>query len=328
MNYKVCVVTVTYGDRRRFLEQVVRRVLSFEEIISVVIVDNASDPPTSAIDDKVILLRNLENTGSAGGYNRGIKYVYNSIDCDLIWLLDDDNLPEEGCLAKLLSKWDAINASNNRKALFCLRDDRSTHVQIAKGEDPYRYYLVNNNFLGFHLGRILYNKYKKITDKFKKAAPYQQYILLPYVPYGGLLLHKDIVAEIGFPNERYFLYVDDSEYSYRITQLGGKIWLIPSCKIVDIDKSIGINYKKTMFHSQLLDQWSFRTYYQVRNRIYFYSRVAKKNNFMFNVNKVLYLAFLQIISVLSSKRSSYNKLLIAVNDGLEGNLGKATPDKF
>ena len=151
---------------------------------------------------------------------------------------------------------------------------------------------------------------------------------MPYVPYGGLLMHKSLVADIGYPNERFFLYVDDSEYSYRITQNGGTIWLIPSCKVIDIDKSQGINYQKKLFHSQLLDEWTFRTYYHVRNRMYFYSRVAIKNKFMFAVNKVLYLAYLQTISVISAKQSAYKKLLAAVNDGLKGNLGKANPEKF
>ena len=151
---------------------------------------------------------------------------------------------------------------------------------------------------------------------------------MPYVPYGGLLMHKSLVADIGYPDERFYLYVDDSEYSYRITQNGGTIWLIPECKVVDIDKSQGINYKKRLFHSQLLDQWNFRNYYHLRNRIYFYSRVAVKNNFVFKLNKALYLAFLQIVSVLSGKTTEYRKLVNAVDDGLKGNLGKANPNKF
>jgi len=328
INYSVCVVTVTYGDRRRFLEQVIERVLSFGQVANVVVVNNASSCEMPAMSGKITVLNNTKNEGSAGGYHKGISYAFENVDCDFIWLLDDDNLPDEGCLDKLLLQWDAISGPNNKKALFCFRDDRLTHVNIAHGENPYRYYLVKNNFLGFHVGRILYNQYHKLTDKFKKNRPCRERVAMPYVPYGGLLLHKQLVADIGYPNKELFLYVDDSEYSYRITQHGGTIWLIPACKIVDIDKSQGINYKKQLFHSHLLDQWNFRTYYHVRNRIYFYSRVAIQNKFMFKINKVLYLAFLRMISVLSSKRTAYNKLVNAVNDGLNGNLGIANPDKF
>lgn len=328
VKYKICVVTVTYGDRWRFLEQVIERALSFGQVVKIVVVNNASTYEIPGSNDKVVILNNSENEGSAGGYKQGISYAYDNIECDFIWLLDDDNLPEPACLDNLLFEWDAIDGADNKKALFCFRDDRAAHVNIAKGEDPVRYYLVENNFLGFHFGRIFYNQYHKISDRFKKRGPYKERVKMPYVPYGGLLLHKKLIADIGFPDERFFLYVDDSEYSYCITQNGGTIWLIPASKIIDIDKSQGINYKKRIFHSQLLDQWNFRTYYHVRNRIYFYSKVAIKNNFVFKINKVLYLAFLQIISVLSSKTSAYHKLVNAVNDGLKGNLGKANPDKF
>src|SRR5882762_4403893 len=104
--------------------------------------------------------------------------------------------------------------------------------------------------------------------------------------------------------------------------------LVPSCRIVDVDKSQGLEYKRKPFHAQLLDQWNFRTYYAIRNRMYFYSRVAIQNNLVFKINKALYLAYLQIISLLSSKAEQYKKLRSAVNDGLNGRLGKVNPEKF
>jgi GT2 family glycosyltransferase len=326
--YRVCVVTVTYGDRKRFLIQVINRVLSFTPVANVVVVDNASVYPIETSDKKVIVLNNEENEGSAGGYHQGIKYAYEQVQCDFIWLLDDDNLPEEGCLDSLLSQWDRIAGENDKKALFCLRDDRRTHVNIARGDDPMQYYLVPNNFMGFNLLKIFKNQWRKMTGKPIVNGEYKERVTMPYVPYGGLLMNKRLITDIGYPNAEMYLYVDDSEYSYRITQHGGAIWMIPACRITDIDKSQGINYKKRMFHSQLLDEWSFRTYYHIRNRVYFYSRVAIRNKFMFRVNKLLYLAFLRVISILSLKTTEYKKLVVAVNDGLSGNLGKANPEKF
>lgn len=326
--YRVCVITVTYGDRQRFLSQVIDRVLSFSQVKNVVVVNNASTYPIEAADRRVIVLSNAENEGSAGGYNQGIAHAFEQVQCDFIWLLDDDNLPDEGTLTGLLLQWDKIAGDNNKKALFCLRNDRKTHVSIARGDNPMQYYLVPDNFLGFSLFRIFKNRWRKIIAKFTGDDEYKERVVMPYVPYGGLLMHKQLIADIGYPNTDMYLYVDDSEYSYRITQHGGIIWMIPDCRIIDIDKSQGINYKKRMFHSQLLDEWSFRTYYHVRNRVYFYSRVAIRNKFMFRVNKLLYLAFLRVISILSSKTIEYKKLIVAVNDGLNGNLGKANPEKF
>ena len=43
IKYKVCVLTVTYGNRWRFLQQVLRRVLGFAEVVQVVVINNDSD---------------------------------------------------------------------------------------------------------------------------------------------------------------------------------------------------------------------------------------------------------------------------------------------
>lgn len=324
IEYKVCVVTVTYGDRWKFLEQVLKRVLSFESVSNVVIVNNASsysvsDSLESLGDERLILIDKTENLGSAGGYKEGLENASN-LAADLIWLLDDDNLPEEGCLNNLLQKWDVIEPSNNQKALYCLRTDRVQQVKIAQGEDPYRFYLVPDNFLGFNAFKILTNQFKKQIDKYKKRNPLKD-ATIPFTPYGGLIIHTSTIKKIGLPKEEFYLYVDDTEYTYRITESGQNIWLVPTCKITDIDKSQGVGYKNKIFRSVLLDEWSFRTYYHVRNMIFF-NKKAIENNYVFKLNKNLYLTGLYLTSILSSKRSEYKQLLIAINDGLNGHLGK------
>ncbi len=330
INPTVCIVTLTYGSRLHLLQQVLTRTLGMPQVVKAVVVNNAStqDIDTLSQDDRITVINNKENLGSAGGYHQGIKYAYEQVDCNFIWLLDDDNLPEPDALDKLLEQWPTVEAPNNKKALFCLRDDRVQHVRIARGEDPYRYYLVDNNFLGFHLFRILINRYNKWRDRSVKLSEFKQKVKMPYVPYGGLLLHKELVANIGYPNEDFYLYVDDSEYSYRITQHGANIWLVPAAKVIDIDKSQGIGYKKRFMHTQLLDEWSFRTYYHIRNRMYFYTRVAAPNKFMFAINKTLYLAWLYIVALASGKTAEFKKLKQAVHDGLNGHLGKADSAKF
>jgi GT2 family glycosyltransferase len=329
----VCILTVTYGNRWQFLQQILARVTAQSQVTHVIVVDNAStysviSNVNELSDDRITVITNAENKGSAGGYKMAMEYAITHTDADLFWLIDDDNLPDTDALPKLLTEWQDIDGADNRKALFCLREDRVQHIQIAKGEDPYRYYLVPNNFLGFNIFRIIPNQFKKLVYRFNNNQPYHQRVKMPYVPYGGLLLHRAMVQLIGYPNEAFFLYVDDSEYTYRITKSGGTIWLIPACKIVDIDKSQGIGYKPQPFHSHLLDKWSFRTYYHVRNRMRFYADNFITNTFVFKTNKTLYLIYLKTISLLSSKRLEYKKLVAAVNDGLSGKLGKATENKF
>ncbi|MBW4890536.1 glycosyltransferase [Mucilaginibacter sp. HMF5004] len=332
-DHKISILTVTYGNRWQYLQVLIKYALSHSNVAEVVVVDNASaysvaDRVNEFNDARIKVISNTENEGSAGGYNAAINQAYQSNCANLFFMLDDDNLPAAGVIDTLISEWDATELPNNKKALFCLREDRAVHIKIAKGEDPYRYYLVANNFLGFSVFRVFQNQLFKLRDKFKQNSPYLPRVKMPYVPYGGLMFHRSLIADIGLPDRNMFVYVDDSEYTYRITQNHGTIWLIPSCRISDLEQSQGIGYKKRLFHSPLLDQWNFRTYYHVRNRMYFYSRVAIKNKIVFQINKTLYLTYLQIVSLLSSKVKEYKKLVLAINDGLAGKLGKADNDRF
>lgn len=333
LEYKINVLIVTYGDRWKFLSKVIERLLSYDTVSNIIIFNNASTYNVTQNvadfnDSRVNVINSYENLGSAGGYKAAIKYAFENTDSDFFLLLDDDNLPRENVIPDLLQQWNVIVGANNKKALFCLREDRVQHVKITQGTDPYRYYLMPNNFLGFSIFRIFKNQFNKLQDKGNKKQAAAYPAIIPYAPYGGMFMHRELIAEIGYPDDRFYLYVDDSEYTYRITEGGGKIWIIPQCGIIDIDKSQGIGYKPKFMHLALLDQWNFRVYYHVRNRIYFYSKVAVKSKLIFSLNKNIYLAYCYLISIISSKQKEYKKLLTAVNDGLAGNLGKANETKF
>jgi GT2 family glycosyltransferase len=333
IKYNICVVTVTYSNRWSFLKQVIQGVISHPQVSNIIVVDNASgynieNEILAFADVRITLLKQSENTGSAMGYQTGIKYAHTQTNADFILLLDDDNVVEGNAINTLLASWHNIEGPNISKALFGLRTDRKQHIKIAQGENPNRYYLIPNNFMGFHFLRIFKNQYNKLLDKFQFQNAFKSVVKMPYVPYGGLFMHRDMVQKIGYPDEQFYLYVDDSEYTYRITKNGANIWLIPEAKINDVDKSQGIGYQKKLFHSQLLDLWSFRTYYHIRNRLYFYSKHTIHNKFIFKLNKVLFLLNLRINSLLSDKKVAYHKLKQAVDDGLNGRLGKADPNKF
>ena len=46
-----------------------------------------------------------ENTGGAGGFNHGLAWAMDH-GADLVWLMDDDGLPEPDCLGTLLERED------------------------------------------------------------------------------------------------------------------------------------------------------------------------------------------------------------------------------
>jgi len=333
LKYKISVLTVTYGNRWIFLNEVIKRVLSFAQVTDLIVVNNASTYDLNSEirvfgDSRITVISFDQNKGSAGGYKAALKEAHLHTNANFYFLLDDDNVPAVDAIDKLIVGWEKKGSFNTLTALYCMREDRIAHARIAAGEDPYRYYLVPDNFLGFSVFRIAYNQLRKLKDKFKRGIKPKAMAKIPYVPYGGLFVPRSVIDQIGYPDERFFLYVDDSEFSFRITERAGAIWLVPGADVIDIDKSQGVTYKKRLFASVLLDQWSFRTYYHVRNRLFFYTRVAVKNKLVFLLNKFLLMSWLKFLSIVRGQQAQYRKLKAAVNDGLNGNLGQADSNKF
>ena len=163
---EVCVVTVTYGDRAHLLKRVVERCLE-EGVKKVVVVDNASHgksreiiPTLPKIYNNVVVISLRENTGSAGGYKRGLEYVYNDAECKYIWLLDDDNLPTRGALQALLRAYDEINHPHKEHKVALASARRQLLDELMreiKTVLPTRV-LRRNAFLGFNIMYLLPQK--------------------------------------------------------------------------------------------------------------------------------------------------------------------------
>src|ERR1700722_19209863 len=102
----VTVVTVTYGDRWKFLVQQLEVLEDIGTIRRVIVVDNGAHESIYRLTEqaglrKTQVVSSLRNMGSAAGFKLGLK-IARQYDPEWIWLLDDDNLPERTTLNALL----------------------------------------------------------------------------------------------------------------------------------------------------------------------------------------------------------------------------------
>ncbi|HAQ73140.1 MAG TPA: glycosyl transferase family 2, partial [Pseudomonas sp.] len=104
MTSKTTVVTVTYGDRLSYLQQMIERALSFAEISDVLVVSNASSAPLHRLLERwpgrVRLIELQQNTGSANGYAVALEAALAG-GADYIWMMDDDNAPTAAAVSIL-----------------------------------------------------------------------------------------------------------------------------------------------------------------------------------------------------------------------------------
>lgn len=344
MSLRVCAVTVTYGDRFNYVSQLVDALVK-EGVNKIIIVDNGSSESSRIKLEEltkryqiIILIRSNENLGSAGGFHLGIKSALERTDCDFIWLLDDDNVPLPGALNELINYYqEKAKDHSNFVCLSSLRipnDYHSLKRLIKKGK--YEVNIETDSFLGFTFKKILKYFYKcfllvgrkiicrKLSfrrsrkehdNTFENTEFIQDDVRnLPVVrtthaPYGGFFFHRSIVNIIGLPRKDYYLYADDTEWTYRISKNGGVIYILPRSLIKDLLPSWNRNQTNALL--ALLYAPADRLYYVVRNIIVFTEENCVRNRFIYKFNKVFFSLVIYIIMLAfdSNKAKMFRKAL-------------------
>ena len=314
------VIIVTYGDRKQFLEQILFFFNTYTSL-QLVIINNNSEYSVNEINlvlnnPNVFIINSAVNKGSAWGYKTGIQYACNQQNCEMIWLLDDDNLPETNTLEILQSQYEHLQSHSNFKhfALMPFRTDRSYLSNVIQGEPIKWNFPQKNAFLGFHIFKLHFKLVKKLN--LLKRKSHSSNFVIPCAPYGGFFFHKDLIKLIGLPDERFFVYADDFEFTYRITEAGGAIFLIENARISDLEQTWQTKQSNT-FSSNILSVDNNKVYFSIRNFVQKLHLVS--NNFIFTFNRIIYSNYLSLLAFFTGKQFNYRRFLEATNDGLKGN---------
>ena len=207
---RIAAVVVTF-DRLPLLQALVARLgddVAAGRLDRVLVVDNAStdgtgewlaDPDTPAGAGDWLTHRTLDhNTGGAGGFHEGLRWAVEETDADLVWLMDDDGLPEPGCLERLTAETDldfwgplVVDEGDPARLVFPIRLPGGTRVvhDVATARAAAR---------GGRLDDIV-------------------------IPFNGVLLTRALVERIGYPRAEYFIWGDDHEYRLRAEREGARI---------------------------------------------------------------------------------------------------------
>lgn len=236
----VATIVVTY-NRKHFLLQCVRSLLAQSHSIDCIyIIDNNCTDGTLELLEaegisahpRIRIITLSSNTGGAGGFSHGMRIAYNE-GYQWVWVMDDDAVALPDTLANLLE----VAASRN-----------TSHIL---GVCP--------RVINYSSKELEYYQHKRLNKLF-----IQQY----YVPlagdstsdidgnaFVGPIFHRTCFAVCGFPNDRFFIWVDDLDFTYRIACLGSLI-LAHNTEILHQDPSPGKPTPK-------------KKYYGSRNFIYF-----------------------------------------------------------
>jgi len=324
MNTKTTVVTVTYGDRLPFLEQMIERALGFAEISDVVVVSNASLAPLRQLLDRwpgqVRLIELQHNTGSANGYAVALEAALTG-GADYIWMMDDDNAPTAAAVTVLHRELARLADLLGPDRVAVLGYRATQQADIANGVPPRYIRQPRSSFFGFHVAHVPYKIWRRLPWA-KRPGKLPECISLPFAPYGGMLAHRSLYQAIGLPLKDLVLYVDDTEYTRRITANGGRLFLFTEAVIDEFEQSWNIKARtRNIYETFLLGDSDFRAYYAARNQAWFDKNIWAASPRLLRLNRTLFLTLLRLVARLRNSRDRLALIEQAIRDGESGALG-------
>lgn len=317
------LILVTYGARLHLVGQAVRQALRHPSVKSVIIVDNDSASPVEKLDfdpldrDRIHVLRQKTNTGSAGGYNIGLRYAQKLAHIDYVILLDDDLLIEEKTF-EALARY--IKYAPDCDAVIVPRDDRPDQsASLNAGRAPV---IKPNSFHDFHI-----LDWRRSLQRHKRNASSSQMmseaVPVNYAPYAGMVLSGALVRRAELPDRDFYVYCDDYDYLMKLKIAGAFPVLInaPSLKSIDQSWNQKSGRAPALFNNSAP---AFRVYYSLRNRVTYERRYVVNNYFMYIINMMAFLSAGSLVSLSESglQVRRLRLLAAAIKDGWRGNLGR------
>jgi GT2 family glycosyltransferase len=266
----VAAVIVTYNRKQLLCECIDALLAQSPSLARIVLIDNASTDGTADLLAEKGYLENgvLDyvrlpiNSGGAGGFHEGVKRAYEA-GFEWLWIMDDDVEPLPNALMKMLSHADVSQCIQGCKVF---KDGRS--------ED--------------------WERWANIDESGRRSAS-QEPLSLDYISaqigcFEGMLIHRQIVSKIGFPDKRFFIGGDDVAYGYLAGKHTQVIYLREPCFLKKIYK-LGYPRLLQRMRDRFFNRRSSRFYFLcVRNELLLYGYIRDKvraGRFAVRIGKML-----------------------------------------
>ncbi len=251
-----------------------------------------------------------DNLGSAGGYARLIENFRDNETSAYLLLLDDDLRLAPNCIEKLIHAA-RLHSELPESILFLANrpqlPELSNLINIQQGIMRPR----SGCCVGFHF----LNLFRPLREAVRYSSATGLFII-DSAPWGGLFIPRAALPRLGLPREDFFLYAEDSELTYRFTQNGGKIFLVPDAEITDTEpawNTVGGNISNLRRRVLVLPE--IKVFHEVRNRNYMARHYFPGFLPIYWINKFLFLASAYFIGITNRKFSRALLIHQAINAG-------------
>lgn len=291
----------------------VLRSCSYEKV-HIVVIDNASSDNSTVVIQNWLYIKSLEfskvfyknisntfeveeitqsnftfisadvNNGYASGNNIGLRYALNSSkEEDFVWILNNDTIILEGTLGNLIK---------------CYKELENHNIALLGTK------ILNEDLTLQSIGT-------PINKSLKKEFQEENIIEVENISGCSIFFKLDIIDEIGFMPEEYFLYYEETDWMKSIRAKKFKIFTsLTSFVVHKHAKSTGGVYSP------------FVIYYMTRNQILFHRKYLNKNRFILFVVKIIFRNILKSLYYIFKNIKVSMAIVIGTKDGVLNIQGK------
>ncbi|MBI1745445.1 MAG: glycosyltransferase family 2 protein [Acidobacteria bacterium] len=207
--------------------------LTYPRFRMVVVDNDSSDDSTTQIRARFMdlpLIETSENLGFAGGNNAGIQYALEQ-GAECVWLLNNDTVVAPDTLTELMAllQSDARVGIAGSKVYYY---DEPRPLNCAGGRI--------SRFTGypFNIGR-------HETDRGQFDARQD----VDYILGCSFLIRASAIRATGLMDDRFFLYFEDADWSYRARRQGWRVVLAPKSLVWHKEsRSVGLHSPRMIYY--------------------------------------------------------------------------------
>jgi|ERR1017187_4277344 GT2 family glycosyltransferase len=245
MHNTVAAIVVTYNRKEWLVECLQALRVQSQPVARIYIIDNASTDGTADLldvygfmtDAQCEYIRMEKNTGGAGGFHAGLSRAFTA-GYEWFWLMDDDVEPFQDALGKLLSYQDRSGCIHGRR-----RNVDGTPVLWGYHFDPHTVTTT------------------QICDLLFECN--QEVQVVNVGCFEGMLIRRDVVAQIGFPKADLFICGDDTYYGYLASHVTPVLYV----NVFSLRRKRSVETRESrLLRREIYKVGSLTQYYFQRNR--------------------------------------------------------------
>ncbi|GAB6100998.1 glycosyltransferase family 2 protein [Thermococcus atlanticus] len=252
------------------------------------------------VNRRMILIKNRDNYGFAGGNNVGIKFALSVLNPDYVLLLNNDTVVDPNFLTELVkvAESDEKIGIVGPKIYYYDYNGRINIIQYC-----------GVNFIPIFL-------HKQIFGHKQNSCNYTNPVLTDEVHGACMLIRRSAFQKIGLLDEDFFAYWEETDFCYRTSRYGYYLKVNPQARIWHKTGSNNPSEKRIS---------SFATYLFARNAIHFIRKelYGLERFLSLGFTLTIRLAFLEGVYFLYYQNSKVAvSFILGLINGIRGETGK------